>query len=168
MERFFKVLKSNSIYNEYFKWWDNRKKQKEQWGIFREKHGIETDYFSPCYDLYIIPTNNDLKKFENDFYKKEYPSGLKKFKKSSTIQKDWQKLCETNIKIIHKPSIIFDFCLVGKMTTRLFHYNDELYCSINYNSDLNINDTFVPSGYEEIKGSEFYKIIEQIEEEEKE
>ena len=59
-----------------------------------------------------------------------------------------------------------DFILLGmygqRIQSRLFHYKDEIYCSIDANFPENYK---IPEGYEEIKGSEFHKIMETIQEE---
>ena len=164
-ERFFKVKKEHYIYKNYFEWLKFGKDISKVFEELQKKVGLETTNFSPSEGLIIIPSKNDLLKFEKDLTKKEYPGGFRSFKKTSTIQKEWNKLLkENNIKIIHKPSIVWDFNYgVGRFRTRLFHYKDELYCSI----ETEHLSKEVPEGYEEIKGSTFYKIMEKIEEGEK-
>lgn len=163
-ERFFKVKKDNKIYNEYFEWWNNIEPTKEKWKEFKNMVGIESTCFVPSKELYIVPTENDLIKFGRFLCKEEFKDGLRKFKKTSTIQKDWEKFVNANIKLISKPNIIMDFLFCGgRITTRLFHYEKNVYCSVNH---YEYEDNYkVPEGYEEIKASEFYKIIEKIEEE---
>lgn len=162
MERFFKVKEENPIYGEYFKWWNNVEPTKAKWKEFKKMVGIEASEFAPYPNLYIVPTENDLINFGRYLNKEVYNNGLRKFKKTSTIQKDWDKFVKNNIKLIPKPNIAFDFCFPGKTTTRLFHYENTVYCSVIVENN---DDYDVPQGYEEIKGSEFYKIVELIENE---
>ena len=164
-ERFFKVKKEHYIYKNYFEWLEFGKNISKVFEELKKKVGLETNNFSPSERLFIIPTEKDLLKFDKDLSKKEYPSGLRSFKKTSTVQKEWEKLLkENNIKILHKPNIVWDFNYgVGRFRTKLFHYKDDLYCSI----ETEHLSKEVPEGYEEIKGSTFYKIIEQIKEGEK-
>ena len=166
MEIYCKVKKDNPIYKEYFDWYNNLDTLIIKWEQFRKLVGIESKSFVANKELFIIPTENDLIKFGRFFYKKDYGAGLKKFKKTSTIQKDWERFCDNNIKFVKKPNLFYDFPLVGKVRNRLFHYKDEVYCSLdNENID---KDYKIPEGYERIKASEFYKIMEIIEEEEDE
>lgn len=163
MEKYFKIKKENHIYNDYFKWWNNLDNVKIKWEQFRKLEGIETSKFVQNQELYIVPTEADLVNLGKFLYKKTFPGGLRKFKKTSNVQKDWERFCKNNLELINKPILFYDFPISGKTRTRLFHYKDEVYCSID---NENINKEFkIPEGYEEIKASEFYKIVELIEEE---
>ena len=164
MEKYFKVRKENHIYNDYFKWWNNLDNVKRKWEQFRKLEGIEATQFVPKQELYIVPTQVDLINFGRFLCKDIFPDGLKKFKKTSSVQKDWERFCKNNLELIDKPILFYDFPVMGKTRTRLFHYKDEVYCSVD---NENLNDSSeIPEGYEEIKASEFYKIVEKIEEEE--
>lgn len=161
-EKCFIVKKENHIYTDYFKWWNNQENLSNKWKQFKKLTGIESEVFVPRIELYIVPTENDLNKFEKMFIKKVFNDGLRKFKANSSIQKDWEKFIYNNKVLVSKPDIIFDFigkCISGRIRSRLFHYKDIVYCSLNgdFYSD------YIPEGYEEIKKSEFYKIIETIE-----
>lgn len=162
MERYFKIKRTNTVYKEYFDWWNNLDILKKKWEQFRKLEGIESTEIAFGPQLCIIPTQNDLIKFGRFFYKQDYGKGLRKFKQTSTMQNDWQRFCFSNdIKFLQKPIISFEFGLLGKTRTRLFHYKDDVYCSLD-NERLN-KDSKIPDGYEEMKASEFYKIIEIIE-----
>ena len=161
MEIYFKVKKDNPIYKKYFEWWNNLDVIKKKWEQFRKLVGIESTQFVPKKELYIVPTENDLIKFGRFFYKQDYGKGLRKFKATSTIQKDWERFCKNNLELIDKPTLFYDFPVMGKTRTRLFHYKDEVYASIE--NEFIDENYIVPKGYEEIKASEFYKIIELIE-----
>lgn len=167
MEIYCKVKKDNPVYKQYFDWWNNLDIVKRRWEQFRKLVGIESTQFAPNINLCIIPTENDLIKFGRFFTKEELNRGVRRFKATSMIQKDWERFCNCNdVKFIQKPIISFDFHLIGNTKIRLFHYQDEIYCSLdNENMD---KDYKIPEGYEKIKASEFYKIIETIEEEENE
>lgn len=161
MEIYFKVKKDNPIYKKYFEWWNNLDVIKKKWEQFRKLVGIESTQFVPKKELYIVPTENDLIKFGRFFYKQDYGKGLRKFKKTSSVQKDWERFCKNNLELIDKPTLFYDFPVMGKTRTRLFHYKDEVYASIE--NEFIDENYIVPKGYEEIKASEFYKIIELIE-----
>lgn len=166
-EKCFKVKKDYHIYNEYFDWWNNQENLSEKWKQFKRLTGIEAESFVPRRELYIIPTENDIKKFGKMLLAKDYGKGLMKFRANSSIQKDWEKFIDAYKVIVNKPDIIFDFlgnyCPCGRITSRLFHYKDDVYCSVS--SEFINENTECPDGYEEIKKSEFYSIIETIENE---
>ena len=167
-ERFFKLKRDNPKYDEYFEWLNSLEFNKTKWKEFKKLTGIESNSFVMSTDLYIIPTENDLIKFGRFLCKENFKDGLRKFKKTSNMQKDWERFLNSQIKFINKPKILTDFMKIivtsGKYSSRLFHYKEDVYCSIASDNTA-IVDCDIPQGYEEIKGSEFYKIIETIEEE---
>lgn len=163
MEIYFRVKRDNPIYKKYFEWWNNLDNVKRKWEQFRKLEGIEATQFVPRQELYIVPTEVDLINFGRFLCKDIFPGGLRKFKKTSSVQKDWERFCNNNVKFIDKPILFYNFPIMGKSRTRLFHYNDDVYGSIS--SDYIEDDFKIPDGYEQIKASEFYKIIETIEEE---
>lgn len=163
MEKFFRLKEDNPICNGYFKWLENTKTYTDCWGKFKKLTGIEAIEFAPYSELYIVPTENDLENFGNQFVKESFNDGLRKFKKNSKIHKTWQDfIAGGHIKLIPKPSTIFDFMLGGgRWSSSLFDYEGKLYTKIT--SDWGFPENFiVPQGYEEIKASEYYTIIEQI------
>lgn len=162
-EKCFIVKKDNPIYNDYFKWWDNRGNLSNKWTQFKKIAGIESESFVPRRELYIVPTENDLNNFGKMFIKEEFNEGLRKFKANSSIQKMWENFIDNNVVLVSKPNFLFDFigsCISGRMQSRLFHYEDKVYASISGDFYKNFK---IPNGYEEIKKSEFYQIIELIE-----
>ena len=153
VEKFYQVKESNPIYQEYFDWFNGLENRRIKWEEFRKLTGIETKAFAPYDCLYIIPTENDLNKFANSFCKEVFNNGLRRFKANSKIHKDWVKFSKLNNMTKQKPSITFDFIRLavrGRMTTRLFHFKNGLYCSIN--ADMP-EDLEAPEGYEEMKES---------------
>lgn len=164
-EKCFIVKEENPIYNKYFDWWNNQENLHKKWEQFKNLVGLEADKFVPRRQLYIIPTENDKIKFGKMFCKEDFGQGLKKLKANSILQKDWEKFIDNNKVLVSKPDFMFDFigkCISGRMQSRLFHYKDIVYASLN--GEFYPNSP-IPEGYEEIKKSEFYKIIETIEKE---
>lgn len=162
MERFFKIKKDYCIYKDYFEWWNNLEIQKEAWKKFKAMVGIESDYVAFNENLIFVPTENDVIKFGRFLCKGDLGNGAKQVKRTSTLQKDWINFIKNNnVKLLHKPNIVFDFPMGGRVRSRLFHYGEDLYCSVDVETNVEYE---VPEGYEEIKGSEFYKIMEKIEE----
>jgi hypothetical protein len=86
-------------------------------------------------------------------------SNLGEFKKNSDINKMWIELTK-DIKIWRKPMLFLYFTSISyKWSERLFAVKDKLYCSINTDYPITI-----PNFAIEMKGSEFYKIMESEEE----
>ena len=166
MEKFLNIKKNNIIYKKYFEWKEKLPKVYEKWEDFCNLVGLETESFVPQQTLYIVPTENDLKKFDKYFCKSIYGGGLRKFKQNSPIQKDWERFAKSNDMIIFKPNFAMDFvgrCMIGRFSTRMFDYAEEIYCSIS----ANFYSWEVPEGYEEITGETFYHyygIVEKMEE----
>lgn len=163
MIKFFKVKKDNIIYKKYYNWLLSLPKLKENWEKFSKLTGIESTQFVAKFDLYIIPTENDLIKFEKYFCKDIYNQGLRKFKRNSPIQKDWERFAISNNMLIEKPNFVMDFigkCFIGKSSSQLFDCDGELYASI----EADFYSTSFPAGYEEIDGETFYHYYKIVEE----
>ena len=166
MEKFFKVKKDNIIYKKYYEWRLELPKIQEKWKEFCNLTGIEAESFVPGTSLYIIPTQNDLNKFEKYFCKDIFRGGLRKFKKSSPIQQDWERFARTNGMLIEKPNFVMDFvgrCFIGRVESQMFDYSGEIYCSVN----ADFHSLNFPEGYEEITGETFYHYYEIIKKGEK-
>lgn len=165
MEKFFEVSKDSEFYKKYFDFIELSNKVNEAFKKFAEKHGIETtSYYQNTKRLCIIPTDADKKKFSGMFMKNSDTD----FKSTSTICKEWVSLCkELNLTSPRKPSLAWDSdCRLNSYSTRsrLFHIEDRVYGSIDNNNDSEIilTDEFI-----EMKASEFWKMIEDIEEKQK-
>ncbi len=80
------------------------------------------------------------------------------FKKSSEPCKMWLSLVK-DIKHFERPKLFyyFDMLLGNSWKERLFAVGDKLYCSIERDGEINTPDFAI-----EMKASEFYKIIESI------
>lgn len=125
---------------------------------FAKENGIKTTgVYLTTERLWIKPTIEDELKFDSEFIK--YESG--KFKKTSSLCKKWIAFCEEKgIKNVSKPNPIFffrkDYLFDFHCRTRLFDLDNVIYCS--FESEDNFS---APEGVNEIKASEFYKIMEQ-------
>lgn len=159
MEKFYIVKEGSRLHSDYWEW---RKSVSENNKIvidFFQQHGIEaTKYWISSNQIGIIPTENDLNKFESQFTKYALEDGLCLFRRNSVIGKAWIKQA-VDIKVLHKPSPSwYNSVIVGRSSSRLFDHNGILYCSYHAEKVEMPEDMF-----EEIKGSDFYKIMEEIE-----
>lgn len=162
MEKYFKVTEEASLNRDYWSYVKNAKEVNELVKAFMAKHHIETNYYAPTDEkLYIQPTDADEKKFDS-VLSQPIENGLRAFKKNSAIGKDWVKsLNEKGLKVLHRPFVPMYFHGVyGHLRSRLFDINGTVYCSIE--GEFSQLDT--PKGFEEMKASEFFKIIEDSEE----
>lgn len=157
MEKFFIVTKESSLNKEYLEYQNNVKEVNEYVKKFMEAEGIESKEYSLSENkFYIVPTSNDLEKF-NKVLSKPLDNGLRAFKGNSKISKAWERYLESNkFKILHKPYVGVYFRGFGTCKYRLFNIGDVLYCSFECDYDFSS-----PTGFIEIKASEFYRAIEE-------
>lgn len=108
----------------------------------------------------IVPTAKDKEKFANQFKKyADGATGLMFFKQNSRVYKEWIALLKkNNLKVKSRPQPGFYFGIWGKGSSRLFEHDGKLYMSLNYNQDFED-----PQDCEPILGSEFYKVLEELE-----
>ena len=101
---------------------------------------------------------SDKVKFVKQLCSKETNEGLRFFKKNSFINKEWVKRA-VGLKNVRKPSPAwYNNYMMGHSSSRLFDYKGVVYCSFSADQIEMPSDTFT-----EIKGSEFYKVMEEIE-----
>lgn len=180
MERAFIISEESSYFQQWQEYCKTADKQKEFINRFFKENEIEATTYMvsgtglcgvPFNEdskkdiwLYIDPTENDLLKFEKILTKPNSRHGLRAFKKTSKISKDFaQKCIDKQIVInLYEPRVSSYFKSLGYMGCgyTLLPYNGELYIKVDSNY-LKTDDT--PEGFKEIKLSEFYKIKEEFE-----
>lgn len=179
MERAFMVGDSHTLFLKQRNYQMNIKKQKEFVGRFCGENGIESVQYhmggngsvnvsfgethKKNITFGIIPTENDKQKFASQLrVPNEY--GVSNFKKSSPIAKLFAELCikEEIVVNIWSPRIGDYFKSLGYAgySSRCFEYNEKVYVSV---SSKNLDKDELPDGFEEIKMSELYRVIEEIE-----
>ena len=157
MEKFFIVTEESRLNNEYWEYQKNIKDVNEHVKKFMELHEIEAqEYYASQDKFYIVPTSKDLEKFNKNL-SKPLENELRAFKGNSLIAKEWKRYLESNnVTILYKPYVGTYFRGFGRHKYRLFHIDDILYCT--YECDYDFSS---PSGFAEIKASEFYKAVEE-------
>ena len=156
MEKFFVVKKESNLYVEYFDFIKMSDRLNDEFKKFAIENGIKsTRYYQTADRLCIEQTKEDRLKFSQMLVANSDTD----FKKSSKICKDWVSICKKNeIKTPREPSLIFYInSHSNKYSQRLFHIDDVLYGSFDNKIDLDFN---LGKDFEELKGSEFYKILE--------
>lgn len=162
MEKYFEVKQNSDFYKKYFNYVNMSDKVNELFKKFAKDNGIETKkYRQNTERLSIIPTQADRIKFKGMFVQNSDTD----FKKTAPICKSWVNLCKENgLTSPRKPNLLWDsFCKLGSCNTgsRLFHIGERVYGSIDNkcDADIKLTDDFI-----EMKASEFWKIIEDEEE----
>lgn len=159
MERYFIVTEKSSLHEEWFNYKENRREVRDLFAKVREDQGIDSEEFYVTNEhLYIVPTDKDLEKYASVLCS-PINDNLQKFKGNSKIGKSWvNALKEAELKVLYKPRLIFYIKHEGgKYRSRLFDVDGVIYCSIDP------CQSEVPKGFIEIKGSEFFKVIEDAE-----
>ena len=155
MEKYFIVNKDSELYSDYFGWLEDKEKVANAFKTVCEEFGIQTTRFYLVKErLQIAPTGNDYHKFKNMMIQSDYGA----FKKNCPVSKRWHELVK-DIEHFKKPQFFYYFQLLGySWRERLFNVNEVFYGSINSDGEIGLPD-FVT----EIKGSEFHKVMEEME-----
>ena len=163
-ECYFEITKESPHYSEWFDYREAFKKMKIDVRAFAKKHKINIDEYNIfCGKLWVDPVAN--KEFSEQFCKERGRNGFAPFKKTSYIGREFTK---SGIKIASKPFVPFFFNIsYGQSTFREFDFEGKVYCQYNYEYDPECPEVNTPKGFIPMKASEFYAIIERIEEKEK-
>lgn len=181
MEKFY-IVKNEKLISESNAYAKNLETRNEFITDFFERFGIDgkkynvmgSGFINHPFDdedkkeicLYIEDTEKNREKFSKDFKQCKY-TGVCEFKKSSKVLKAFQQECVDKKIIInlYKPEVgcYFKEFEFGGYRSHFFKYEDKYYLRIE---DVKSNslDSITPiaDGFEEIKGSEFYRILEQM------
>lgn len=60
-------------------------------------------------------------------------------------------------KVLFKPRLGWELGILGRGATRLFYHEDTVYASLDLDHDFKD-----PPGFQEMPGSEFYKVMEAM------
>lgn len=170
MEKCFIIESSAELHKKYFDYIALRNKNNEIVKKFIYENISEKENFTYSTNrdrsFSLVLTDEEYEKFKPQLLKSYTYTGKGKlytFKKNSQIGKLYAKL---EIIPAFRPSLPWElsFCL-GQARSRLFDYDDVLYGTID-SGELTDNAKF-PEGWREISKSEFYAIIDKIEQEEK-
>ena len=162
MEKFYIIPEGTKLHKDFKAWEACDKELVEVAKIVMEAHGMEATQFVPGSDkLGIVPTPADLEKFRPQLCKTG-KSGAAFFKKNSTVNTEWTEKT-AGIQWHRKPFMVCYFSRVwGRSSSRLFRIGGVVYCSMDCESDFEPLEPF-----QEIKASEFWKVIEDYEEAQK-
>lgn len=156
MKKAFKVRKDSKLYNNYFISKSEKERFRQLANSFFDSIGYDGRY---TLTRRLMIDQSEL--FPNELCKTQTREGLYRFKISSPTQKQWEQ--EVVDKVDMEACNCNDFwyfdCLMrGKYN--LWDYNGEVYGYLESDYELKLIEDM-----EEIKMSEYYKIIEEIEDE---
>lgn len=160
-ERFFIVTEQCPMYKQYFDRKEYDRQTAKLFNKFAAEEGIEAKLFVPGETrLGIVPTTLDETRFGDELTKKAEESGLRFFKLKSETNKAWVEAVRANdIHYVVGPQPSWSLGIYGKGSFRLFDHNGTLYFSYECDGNFPEREGLIP-----IKGSEFWKVMEEIEE----
>lgn len=159
MEKAFKIKKDSKLYQNYFRSEAERKKFKKLGDAFFDKIGYEGSYTLTNNLMVKNNLNTLFKLFPNELCKNANKNGLYKFKVKSPTQKRWEKEVISQIDMEAYNAIRFWWrnCIWSGRHT-IWDYNGEVYGYLESDYELKLTEDM-----EEIKMSEYYRVIEEIE-----
>lgn len=160
MEKYFIIKDECGFKKDRNDYLENVKKLNEVVKEFFNIYEIEANkYYLNTERLYIIPTENDIAKFDN-FLTKAEDYGLRAFKKNSKINKEFVKyLKDKNMKVLIEPLLWMYINFTGRISTQVFMHNDVMYAKIETDNKFKYNEEY----FKEIKASEYYTVKELYE-----
>lgn len=165
MERFF-IVKDQRLIGEYEKYKEMLQAMNKCFKDFAEKHGIEAEWYYPSTrELGIVATKSDLEKFGSQI--KKGTDGL--FRANSKMAKEWVTICkENNLETPRKPTWIMVHMIgessegfQNRFRSRMFDLDGVVYGSYQIDRDWELSNT---EAFQEMKASEFWKIVESAKE----
>ena len=160
----FRVKKDTDFYKNYFQAKEEKKKWRKLAKSFFIDCGLEDrnrNFYLTTY-LAVNLNSEERKIFENQLRTTTDKNGLWRFKAKSKMQKDWNKkvVSKVNLELIVDIELWFwNFATVGNYA--LWDYKGEIYGYLmdKYKDKIELADYMA-----QIKLSEYYTIIEEIEE----
>ena len=158
MEKAFKVKKDSKLYQDYFRSEAERKKFKEFGNTFFNKIGYKGAY-TLTRNLMVKNNLSTLSEFfPNELCKYANSDDLYKFKVKSKTQKRWEEEVVSQIDMEAYNAIKFWWMnCIWSGRYAIWNYNGEVYGMLESKKDIKLTEDM-----EEIKMSEYYKIIEEI------
>lgn len=155
----FKVIKESELYRNYFA------SQKEKELFLELACDFADKYFRLDIKLYLAETLGcslnaaERENFKNQIKVKCDENGMWVFKKNSQMHKKWQEevVSKINFENFERNKFWYLPYFSYKVSYNLWHYDDEIY------GLLEGSNITLPRDCEEIKQSEYYSIIEEME-----
>jgi hypothetical protein len=157
----FRVRRDSEFYKKYFEAKEEREKFKGLAYPFFEKHGIDGRFYQSK-SLGVNITREQREKFAGQIRKNPDRKGFYFFKVKSPIEKDWEEAVTNHVDFKRLEQV--DFWWLGhisKGSYNLWDADGEIYGYLQTKQEKD----FEPEAFmEEIKLSEYYAVIERLEE----
>lgn len=163
MKKYF-VIKDENYIKEYEKYEKDYQSLGECFNILKAEFELETDiFYHSIKRLMLKLTSSDFKRFKTDVLKDDD----RKFKSNSAINKRWMELMK-QYEITHpeKPDLAYTYIkrsIGGGYSWNVVKIDNVLYGFF----DNNRGDITLIGTLEEIKASEYYKVLEEEDEKRK-
>jgi hypothetical protein len=156
MEKFYQVDPLCRLHSNYINYLEDSSAACRAFNSLAEKYGIETSEFYPGTSrLAIVPTEKDRVTFEKQLTKRVRSQGLIFFKVGSKIGKEWAEIVK-DLRNTPRPRVSLNLKeFIPRATERIFALNGIVYCSIDTETEY-----VKPEWLQEMKASEFFKVIE--------
>lgn len=158
----FKVVKGSKFYNDYFNAKEERQKFHDLAREFFNRNGfLEKGSYIQSERLHIELTDEEQEKYSSQLMKYYDNYGMCVFKKKSKIQKKWEE--EVYNKVDHSKIEKIKFwwlVYISVGSYALWDYEREIYGYLKNNNKDSIK---LSDDMEEIKMSEYYRVIEESE-----
>lgn len=155
MEQFYEITPHSGRFAECMTYWNETDKQNEKVREFMSNHNILSPALWRGDILYIkkrpdMSDDNFLKKTVEDNGNVYY--GIKKYSRLG------RELKALGVHRVYKPFVLFFFEeTILQASVRLFPAGEKVYCSVEHTLEKPLP---CPEGFIEMKGSEFYEIME--------
>jgi hypothetical protein len=156
----FKVKHDSKFYKQYFEAKDERQRFRELAYPFFEKHGIDGRFYQSK-TLGVKITREQREKFAGQIKKNPDSQGFYFFKVKSPIKKEWEETVTNYIDFKRLEQVDFWWLsLISQGSYNLWDADGEIYGFLSTKQEK----VFEPESFmEEIKLSEYYAVIERLE-----
>ena len=165
-EKAFIVKPESELYKQYFRDREEMVKFNNAARAFNEKYSVcKSATFGLSKNLAAEMTREEKKRFSGQIRKRENKWGLSEFMKRSEMQKCWEDevACKVDFDVISKQRTwFFEYISSGRWQYNMWHHGEVLYGHLASENDSEIN---LSDEMQEIKMSEYYRIIEIVKEE---
>ena len=158
----FIVVKDSEFYKQYFEAKEERQKFHELAKAFFEKYDLvdSAEYYQTKF-LGLKLTAEQKKRFEGQLKKYDDENGMSRFKQKSAMQKAWNEFVTDKVNFDTIGKIQFWWLsLISNGSYNLWNKDGNIYGYVKDNYKETIT---LPEYMTEIKMSEYYSVIEQME-----
>lgn len=160
VEQAFRVVKGSKFYNDYFEAHAEKQKMHDLAREFFSRHGLSNDHlgYRMTSTLALQLTPEQEEKFSSQLKVTEDAQGIRYFKKTSPMNKEWRKSVSDKVYFsIMDKQWCWYWHYINKGRYALWHRGDEIYgyLSDEHRDKIELSDHMIP-----IKMSEYYAIQE--------